>query len=111
MTPTIRKVQLLSLALLVALGCASTSKVTETEQTTQAAEAPKPTEEVRIQPAAAPSLDPIYFEESIKVTIEHGHANHRSDDYSSTAYWYQTEPHKKFKPLLPVKERLPRRTA
>ena len=24
--------------------------------------------------------DPIMFEESIKVTIEHGHANHRSDD-------------------------------
>jgi hypothetical protein len=53
-------------------------------------------------------LDPIYFEKSIKVTIEHGHANKRSDDYSSTAYWYQTEPHKKFKPLPPVQERLPR---
>jgi len=52
--------------------------------------------------------DPIYFEKSIKVTIEHGHANHRSDDYSSTAYWYQTEPHKKFRPLLSVEERLPR---
>ncbi|MHA1266669.1 MAG: glycoside hydrolase family 172 protein [Candidatus Helarchaeota archaeon] len=52
--------------------------------------------------------DPIYFEKSIKVTIEHGHANHRSDDYSSTAYWYQTEPHKKFPPLPPVNERLPR---
>jgi len=52
--------------------------------------------------------DPIYFEKSIKVTIEHGHANHRSDDYSSTAYWYQTEPHKKFEPLLPVEQRLPR---
>ena len=52
--------------------------------------------------------DPIYFEKSIRVTIEHGHANRRSDDYSSTAYWYQTEPHKKFKPMLPVEERLPR---
>ncbi|NVM31423.1 MAG: DUF2961 domain-containing protein [Candidatus Helarchaeota archaeon] len=52
--------------------------------------------------------DPIYFEKSIKVTIEHGHANHRSDDYSSTAYWYQTEPHKMFPPLLSVRERLPR---
>ena len=50
--------------------------------------------------------DPIYFQKSIKVTIEHGHANHRSDDYSSTAYWYQTEPHKKFAPLLPVEQRL-----
>jgi len=52
--------------------------------------------------------DPIYFEKSIRVTIEHGHANRRSDDYSSTAYWYQTEPHKKFKPMLPVEKRLPR---
>ena len=40
--------------------------------------------------------DPIVFSKSIKVTIEHGHANKRSDDYSSTAYWYQTEPHKNF---------------
>lgn len=51
--------------------------------------------------------DPVHFRQSIKVTIEHGHANHRSDDYSSTAYWYQAEPHKAH-PLLPVGERLPR---
>jgi hypothetical protein len=53
-------------------------------------------------------LDPVYFQESIKVTIEHGHANNRSDDYSSTAYWYQDEPHKPFYPLPPVEKRLPR---
>ncbi len=52
--------------------------------------------------------DPIYFEKSIRVTIEHGHANSLSNDYSSTAYWYQTEPHKPFPKLLPVVERLPR---
>ncbi|NLG98919.1 MAG: DUF2961 domain-containing protein [Chloroflexi bacterium] len=52
--------------------------------------------------------DPIHFQKSIKVTIEHGHANRRSDDISSTAYWYQAEPHKPFKPLPPVEERLPR---
>jgi len=52
--------------------------------------------------------DPIYFHKNIKVKIEHGHANQRSDDWSSTAYWYQKEPHKKFTPLLPVEERLPR---
>ena len=40
--------------------------------------------------------DPVRFSKSIKVTIEHGHANLRSDDYSSTAYWYQAEPHKAF---------------
>jgi hypothetical protein len=34
--------------------------------------------------------DPVTFERSIRVTIEHGHANKRSDDFSSTAYWYQT---------------------
>ncbi|MFX1336972.1 MAG: glycoside hydrolase family 172 protein [Promethearchaeota archaeon] len=52
--------------------------------------------------------DPIYFHKNIKVKIEHGHANQRSDDWSTTAYWYQTEPHKKFRPLLNMKERLPR---
>lgn len=52
--------------------------------------------------------DPIMFEKSIKVTIEHGHNNHRSDDWSSTAYWYQVEPHKPFPKLPPVEERLPR---
>jgi len=51
--------------------------------------------------------DPIIFHRSIRVTIEHGHDNHRSDDYSSTAYWYQGEPHKR-QPPLPVPElRLP----
>jgi len=51
--------------------------------------------------------DPITFDKSIRVTIEHGHANRRSDDYSSVAYWYQTEPHKKFQTILPVEKRLP----
>jgi hypothetical protein len=53
-------------------------------------------------------LDPVYFQESIRVTVEHGHANRRSDDYSSTAYWYQAEPHKPFRQLRHVEERLPR---
>jgi hypothetical protein len=52
--------------------------------------------------------DPIYFEKSIKVTIEHGHANNLSHEYSSTAYWYQTEPHSAFPPMRPVELRLPR---
>jgi hypothetical protein len=52
--------------------------------------------------------DPIHFRESIKVTIEHGHANDLSNDYSSTAYWYQTHPHAHPHPLLPVADRLPR---
>jgi hypothetical protein len=52
--------------------------------------------------------DPVFFEKSIRVTIEHGHANKLTNDYSSTAYWYQTEPHKPFPPMLPVEARLPR---
>ncbi len=35
------------------------------------------------------------------------HANCRSDDYSSVAYWYQTEPHRDFSPMPPVEKRLP----
>jgi hypothetical protein len=51
---------------------------------------------------------PITFSESIRVTIEHGHANHRADNFYTTAYWYQTEPHKPFPPLPSVEERIPR---
>jgi hypothetical protein len=51
--------------------------------------------------------DPVTFEGSIQVTVEHGHANKRSDDYSSVAYWCQTEPHKPFS-ILPVDKRIPR---
>jgi hypothetical protein len=51
--------------------------------------------------------DPVCFRESIRVSIEHGHNNHRSDDISSTAYWYQTEPHQPFD-LAPVNQRVPR---
>ncbi len=52
--------------------------------------------------------DPVHFQKSIRVTIEHGHANNLSHDYSSTAYWYQTEPHSPPPPLPNVAERLPR---
>jgi hypothetical protein len=51
---------------------------------------------------------PITFEKSIRVTIEHGHANHRSDNFYSTAYWYQTEPHAAFPALPAPAERLPK---
>ncbi len=50
--------------------------------------------------------DPVRFAKSIRVTIEHGHANKRSDDYSSTAYWYQEEPHLAFG-ILPAAKRIP----
>ena len=51
---------------------------------------------------------PIPFTKSLKATIEHGHANGRSDNYFSVAYWYQTEPHAPFPALPPADERLPR---
>ena len=51
---------------------------------------------------------PITFDESIKVTIEHGHANHRSDDFYSVAYWYQTEPHAAFPALPAAEDRIPK---
>lgn len=51
--------------------------------------------------------DPIPFKKSIKVTMEHGHANDRSDDFSSVGYWYQTEPHVPFPPLPAPGDRIP----
>jgi hypothetical protein len=51
--------------------------------------------------------DPVMFDESIRVTIEHGHANDHSHDCSSVAYWYQAEPHRKFPKFPSVKARVP----
>ena len=51
---------------------------------------------------------PITFTKSLRATIEHGHANVRSDNYFSVAYWYQSEPHAAF-PVLPgLEQRIPR---
>jgi hypothetical protein len=50
---------------------------------------------------------PIVFKSSFSATIEHGNANHRSDNYYSVAYWYQAEPHAPFPPLPKVEDRLP----
>ncbi len=52
--------------------------------------------------------DPIRFQKSIRVTIEHGHANNMANDYSSTAFWYQAEPHKPFPALPSAAARRPR---
>lgn len=51
---------------------------------------------------------PIVFQKDIRVTIEHGHANHRSDNFYTVAYWYQTEPHGAFPALPPLADRIPR---
>src|SRR4051812_12608428 len=54
--------------------------------------------------------DPVRFNERIKVSIEHGHGNHLSDDWASTAYWYQALPSPKAT-ILPLEQRLPTRPA
>lgn len=56
--------------------------------------------------------DPIPFDESILFTMEHGHANEEVIDLSSTAYWYQLEPHrakiiKKSSLRIPLREVIP----
>ena len=50
---------------------------------------------------------PIPFKKSMRAGIEHGHANARSDNYSSVAYWYQSEPHMPFPALPEMSERIP----
>lgn len=52
--------------------------------------------------------DPIRFEKSIRVSIEHGEANALSLDMSSVAYWYQTLPSRPLEPLPAVGLRMPR---
>lgn len=33
--------------------------------------------------------DPVYFDRSLRFSIEHGHSNNKQGDWTSTAYWYQ----------------------
>ena len=47
--------------------------------------------------------DPVYFDRSLRFSIEHGHDNNLTLDLSSVAYWYQSEPHKPF-PAFPSRE-------
>ena len=42
---------------------------------------------------------PVPFKTYFKMTLEHGHANHRSDNYYSVAYWYGKATHN---PLTPA---------
>ncbi len=55
--------------------------------------------------------DQVPFKKSIKFTIEHGAENSEIADYSSTAFWYQKEPHEKFPPMLKASLRIPLRVA
>jgi hypothetical protein len=47
--------------------------------------------------------DPVRFQKSLRVSIEHGHDNNLTLDLATVAYWYQAEPHKAF-PAFPDKE-------
>ena len=49
--------------------------------------------------------DPLRFEESIRVTLEHGHGNDKANDYSSVAFWYQRGVNEGLPLLPPLKER------
>jgi len=63
----------------------------------------KDSEQSRISAYRFHILDTIPFTKSIKVSIEHGTGNTVITDYSSVAYWYQTEPHDPF-PLTENRE-------
>ena len=54
-------------------------------------------------------LDAVPFKESIRALIEHGDRNVEVADYSSTAYWYQKEPHRPFATMMPPSMRIPLR--
>jgi hypothetical protein len=54
--------------------------------------------------------DAVRFASRLRVTIEHGHANHLADDWASTAYWYQLPPGTGVR-IAPVEQRLPTRPA
>lgn len=49
--------------------------------------------------------DPIAFRDSIRIELEHGHANQEVADYATMAYWYQVEPHADPPPLPPPDDR------
>jgi hypothetical protein len=51
--------------------------------------------------------DPVYFDKSLRFSIEHGHNNNLTLDIATVAYWYQTEPHKSYPGLLNREERKP----
>ncbi|MBN1999163.1 DUF2961 domain-containing protein [candidate division KSB1 bacterium] len=52
--------------------------------------------------------DPVYFDKSLRVTIEHGHNNCMSLDLASVAYWYQQPPLQKLIPIPDKETRKPK---
>lgn len=51
--------------------------------------------------------NPVTFRQYLKHTMEHGHANHRADNFYSCCYWYQTQPAQGFPALPAVADRIP----
>ncbi|WP_135555399.1 glycoside hydrolase family 172 protein [Paenibacillus cymbidii] len=49
--------------------------------------------------------DPIYFDKSLRASIEHGHDNNLTLDLCTVAYWYQAEPHKPYPAIRSRAER------
>ena len=49
--------------------------------------------------------DPVPFTTSLSFVFDHGLKNQMAGEYSSTAYWYQVEPHAAFPPLPDVEAR------
>ena len=49
--------------------------------------------------------DPVRFNDSIRVELEHGHGNEVLADFATVAFWYQIEPHLPFSPLPAPEER------
>ena len=54
--------------------------------------------------------NPVRFKKEIKVTIEHGHANHLGNEMSSVAYWYAEKPAPAVEPPPVEKRRAVRKT-
>lgn len=51
--------------------------------------------------------DPVGFRDSIRITLEHGHANKAVADVATVAYWYQVEPHRPYAPMAaPLQRRV-----
>jgi hypothetical protein len=53
-------------------------------------------------------FDPIPFRRSISVRVHHGEYDEIPADYSSIAYWYQSEPHREFAKPCIEEDRMPR---
>ena len=49
--------------------------------------------------------DPIRFRKSIRVTLEHGHANDKANGYTTVAFWYQKGVNKNLPALAAIGDR------